>query len=53
MIEALWQPLLAQSLGAGRAQTRQAVMGEVEYWCAKHRNGTDLLAEFNSLGSDI
>jgi hypothetical protein len=52
MIEALWNPLLEQSLGSGRDQTRQAVMGEVQYWCAKHRNGTDLLAEFNSLGAD-
>jgi hypothetical protein len=52
MIDALWQPLLEQSLGDGRAQTRQAVMGEVQYWCAKHRQGGDLLAEFDALSSD-
>jgi hypothetical protein len=51
MIDALWTPLLEQSLGAGRDQTRQAVLGEVEYWCGKHRNGDELVAEFHSLGA--
>ncbi|MCU1352149.1 MAG: hypothetical protein JWM05_1358 [Acidimicrobiales bacterium] len=50
MIDALWQPLLAQSLGAGHEQTRRAVLGEVEHWCTKHRNGAELLAEFTALG---
>jgi hypothetical protein len=51
MIDALWQPLLAQSVGAGRQQSRQAVLGEVDHWCRQHRNGADLLAEFHELGA--
>jgi hypothetical protein len=51
MIDALWQPLLQQSLGAGREQTRRAVLGEVEFWCAQRSTGTDLLAEFTSLAT--
>ena len=45
----IWEPLLAQSLGLGRDEGRRAALREVEYWCAKHRNGTDILAEFHSL----
>ena len=33
MIGTLWDRGLEQSLGAGRAQTRKAVLGEVEHWC--------------------
>ncbi len=50
MIGRIWEPLLAQSLGPGRAESRRAALGEVEYWCAKHRKGSDILAEFHSLG---
>jgi hypothetical protein len=50
MIGRIWEPLLAQSLGPGRDQGRRAALGEVEYWCAKHRNGSDILAEFHTLG---
>jgi hypothetical protein len=51
MIERLWEPLLAQSLGPARDETRQAALHEVEYWCAKRRGGDDLLAEFLALGA--
>jgi hypothetical protein len=51
MIEAMWKPLLEQSLGTGRDQTRQAVLGEVEYWCGQRRDGAELVAEFHSLGA--
>ena len=37
MIGTLWDAALEQSLGAGRAQTRKAVLGEVEHWCLQAR----------------
>jgi hypothetical protein len=49
MIGTLWDRGLEQSLGAGRAQTRQAVLGEVEHWCLQHEGGADTLAEFHAL----
>jgi len=52
MIERLWEPLLEQSLGIGREQTRKATLGEVERWCALRESGGDILAEFNSLSTD-
>ncbi len=51
MIGTLWDRGLEQSLGAGRAQTRQAVLGEVEHWCLRHRGGAEILAEFHSLAT--
>jgi hypothetical protein len=51
MIGRIWEPLLAQSLGPGRDDARRAALGEVEFWCAQHRNGADLLAEFHALGA--
>jgi hypothetical protein len=50
MIGRIWEPLLAQSLGPGRDEGRRTALGEVEYWCAKTRNGSDILAEFRTLG---
>jgi hypothetical protein len=50
MVGRIWEPLLAQSLGPSRDEGRRAALGEVEYWCAMHRNGSDVLAEFHSLG---
>ena len=51
MIDRIWAPLLEDSTGAGREANRQAALGEVEYWCARRKNGTDLLAEFHTLGA--
>jgi hypothetical protein len=51
MIDRLWDHLLDQSLGAGREQGRQAILGEVERWCLRHDGGTDILAEFHSLAT--
>ncbi len=51
MIGRIWEPLLAHSLGPGRDEGRRAALGEVEFWCAQHRNGADLLAEFHALGA--
>jgi hypothetical protein len=49
MIQILWDRGLEQSLGAGRAQTRAAVLGEVEHWCLQHKGGADILAQFHAL----
>ncbi len=51
MIGRIWEPLLAHSLGPGRDEGRRAALGEVEFWCARHRNGADLMAEFRALGA--
>jgi hypothetical protein len=53
MIGALWDRCLDQSLGAGQAATRKAVLGEVEHWCGQHAHGADLLAEFHALGDGV
>jgi hypothetical protein len=52
MVGTLWDHALEQSLGAGRQQTRKAVLGEVEHWCLKRSNGTDILAQFHALGDE-
>jgi hypothetical protein len=51
MIDGIWQPLLGQSLGPMRDQSRSATLAEVEYWCARRRDGADILAEFHDLGA--
>ena len=50
MIATLWDQALDNSLGAGRVQTRKAVLGEVEHWCLQRPNGADIIAEFHELG---
>jgi len=51
MIGRIWEPLLAHSLGPGRDDARRAALAEVEFWCARHRNGSELQAEFDALGA--
>ena len=51
MIARIWEPMLHHSLGPVRDQGRAATLSEVEYWCARRRNGADILAEFHSLGT--
>jgi hypothetical protein len=51
MIGAIWQPLLAASLGPAREEGRAATLREIEHWCGQRPNGADLLAEFHALGS--
>jgi hypothetical protein len=51
MIGTLWDAALEQSLGAGRAVTRKAAVGEIEHWCTRRSDGADLLAQFHSLGT--
>jgi len=51
MIGALWDRALGQSLGAGRHMNRKAVLGEVEHWCGKRPNGTEIIERFHALGT--
>jgi len=51
LIEALWQPLLEQSVGSGREQNRRALLSEVERSCLARSDGPDLLAQFHSLAA--
>jgi hypothetical protein len=51
MIDRLWEHLLEQSLGTGREQSRQAILGELERWCLRREGGQDILAEFHSLAA--
>jgi hypothetical protein len=50
MLARVWEPLLEQSLGPARDETRRATFKEVEYWCAKRSNSDDILAEYHALG---
>jgi hypothetical protein len=52
MIGKIWDKDLDNSLGAGRVQTRKAILGEVEHWCLQRPNGRDILAEFHSFASE-
>jgi hypothetical protein len=51
MIGRIWDPLLAQSLGPVREEGRRGALAEVEFWCAQHKDGADILAEFHSIGA--
>lgn len=51
MIATLWDAAMEQSLGAGKEQTRKAIHGEVEHWCAKRADAADLLEQFHALGT--
>ena len=51
MISRIWEPLLAHSLGPVREEGRRGALAEVEFWCAQRTNGSDILAEFHSLGA--
>jgi len=51
MVGRLWDHHLELSLGAGRAVSRKAILGEVEHWCRQRPNGEDLVREFHSLAT--
>jgi len=53
MVGKLWDTGLQQSLGPGREAGRKAIRGELEHWVLQHPNGKDLLAEFESLGTEV
>ncbi len=51
LIARIWDPLLAQSLGTGREEGRQATLSEIEFWVSQRKNGDDLMAEFHEIGA--
>ena len=51
MIQRIWEPLLAQSLGPVAEGSRRATLNEIEHWCGKHKNGAEILADYHSLGA--
>jgi hypothetical protein len=51
MIRRLWEHHLADSLGAGRAVTRKAILNEVELWTSKRSNGAEILEGFHALAT--
>ncbi|MEA3077763.1 MAG: uncharacterized protein QOF60_2671 [Actinomycetota bacterium] len=50
MFGVIWERALDNSLGAGRAITRKAALGEVEHWCSQRPNGAEILEGFLALG---
>ena len=51
MIKRIWDRSLDQSIGSGRQQNRQAIVGEVEHWILQRPNGKDILEQFWSLAT--
>jgi hypothetical protein len=49
MVGTIWDLALGESLGAGKAASRKAILGEVEHWCLRRSDGKDLLAQFHAL----
>ena len=53
MIDLVWDKALQQSLVGNRKQSLTAIMGEIEHWCAKRKNGADILEGFLALGNPL
>ncbi len=53
MIDLIWDKALAQSLVGNRKQSLTAIMGEIEHWCAKRKNGAEILEGFLALGNPL
>ena len=53
MIDLIWDKALRQSLVGNRKQSLTAIMGEIEHWCAKRKNGADILEGFLALGNPL
>jgi hypothetical protein len=51
MIGTLWDRGLEQSLGEGRRQSRAAVVGELDHWMGKKKNGSDVKEGFEALAT--
>ncbi len=52
MLKMMWDPMLANSIGARHAQSQRAALDEVTFWCAERKNGADLIAEYTSLSDE-
>jgi hypothetical protein len=53
MVEAIWDKALTQSLVGNRKQSLTAIMGEIEHWCGKHKNGAEILEGFLAMGNPL
>ena len=51
MIGKLWQRGLDQSLGEGKRQSRAAIVGELEHWMGKKKNGGEIAEGFWALAT--
>ena len=49
MVGRLWDLGIERSLGPRRVAAQRSILGEVEHWCARRRDGDDVLAEFHTL----
>jgi hypothetical protein len=53
MIDLIWEKALRQSLVGNRKQSLKAIMGEVEHFCAKRKNGKEIVEGFLALGNPL
>ena len=53
MIDLIWEKALRQSLVGNRKQSLKAIMGEVEHFCAKRKNGNEIVEGFLALGNPL
>jgi hypothetical protein len=53
MIDLIWDKALRQSLVGNRKQSLTAIMGEIELWCGKRKNGSEILEGFLALGNPL
>lgn len=51
MVGRIWDVLLDQSIGSGRAQSLANILGEVEFWCARYDHGDRVLEGFHALAT--
>jgi hypothetical protein len=53
MIDLIWDKALAQSLVGNRKQSLTAIMGEVEHWVNKRKDGGEVMEGFLALGNPL
>ena len=53
MVDLIWDKALRQSLVGNRKQSLTAIMGEVEHFCMKRKNGKDIIEGFLALGNPL
>ena len=52
-LDLVWDKALKQSLVGNRKQSLTAIMGEIDHWCAKRKNGAEILEGFLALGNPL
>jgi hypothetical protein len=53
MIDLIWEKALRQSLVGNRKQSLTAIMGEVQHFCDKRKNGKEIMEGFLALGNPL